>query len=186
MKKRRSKNKSSFSDLCLECGLTKDSCCSLGVPLTIRDIRIIKNLGFKLEDFAYAEEWGKEDFADGEEWWKGSMIKVNNRFYRVSCKEKKNGNCFFLREGSGCILGENRPLQCRMFPFWVKKNRIIYDGSADGFCMLKNKRLPLKEKIKIIGESEKSLKKYYRMIKEDCINNREEHRKLVLRLLNQR
>jgi Fe-S-cluster containining protein len=36
---------------------------------------------------------------------------------RLSLQEKANFDCIFWKEG-GCIVYENRPLQCRSYPFW--------------------------------------------------------------------
>ena len=41
--------------------------------------------------------------------------------FRLSLKEKPNGDCIFLQDGKdgrGCKIYEVRPLQCRTWPFW--------------------------------------------------------------------
>lgn len=39
-------------------------------------------------------------------------------FYMISLREKENFDCEFLTE-KGCSVYENRPMQCRTYPFWV-------------------------------------------------------------------
>ena len=40
-------------------------------------------------------------------------------FTRVSLIEKDNFDCIFWKEKEGCIVYENRPVQCRTYPFWI-------------------------------------------------------------------
>ena len=37
---------------------------------------------------------------------------------RLSLIEKANGDCAFYEDGRGCTVYEDRPRQCRTFPFW--------------------------------------------------------------------
>ena len=37
---------------------------------------------------------------------------------RLSLVERANHDCVFWREGEGCAVYEQRPEQCRTFPFW--------------------------------------------------------------------
>lgn len=37
---------------------------------------------------------------------------------RVSLEEKRGGDCVFWRKGAGCTVYEQRPRQCRTWPFW--------------------------------------------------------------------
>lgn len=39
---------------------------------------------------------------------------------RVSLVERVNDDCIFYREGTGCLVYEARPVQCRTYPFWGK------------------------------------------------------------------
>ena len=40
-------------------------------------------------------------------------------FTRITLREKENYDCVFWEE-SGCTVYENRPLQCRAYPFWAQ------------------------------------------------------------------
>jgi len=44
------------------------------------------------------------------------VIDING-FRRLSLREKDNFDCIFWEE-DGCRVYENRPLQCRSYPFW--------------------------------------------------------------------
>lgn len=37
---------------------------------------------------------------------------------RVSLRERANGDCVFWKKGQGCTVYEDRPRQCRSWPFW--------------------------------------------------------------------
>ena len=37
---------------------------------------------------------------------------------RISLKERRNGECVIWKEGEGCLAYDDRPRQCRTFPFW--------------------------------------------------------------------
>ena len=52
---------------------------------------------------------------------------------RVSLREKENIDCIFW-EGDGCSVYENRPLQCRSFPFWSSclSTKESWDGFSAG------------------------------------------------------
>jgi len=41
-----------------------------------------------------------------------------------------NGSCVILVPGKGCALGENRPLICKVWPFWWRSGS---DPSAGDF-----------------------------------------------------
>ncbi len=46
---------------------------------------------------------------------------------RVSLSEKRGGDCVFWKKGAGCTVYEQRPRQCRTWPFW----RRIVDSPED-------------------------------------------------------
>ena len=46
---------------------------------------------------------------------------------RVSLSEKRGGDCVFWQKGEGCTVYEQRPRQCRTWPFW----RRIVDSPED-------------------------------------------------------
>jgi hypothetical protein len=39
---------------------------------------------------------------------------------RLSLREMADGRCIFFEPGSGCAIYEQRPLQCRTWPFWPR------------------------------------------------------------------
>jgi len=62
---------------------------------------------------------------------------ANGRFVcnaLVGFVESKTG-CVFLRDGVGCMLGEDRPLFCKSYPFFVHPDtsRLIIDPACPGF-----------------------------------------------------
>jgi Fe-S-cluster containining protein len=168
---------------CLECSKQQETCCTLGVPLNIDDIERITALGYKLEDFAYAGEWDEEDNEGAEDWWMNSMVKVDDKFYKIEVEEDDEEHCFFLERGKGCKLGSNRPLQCKTYPFWVEEGEIVYDDPEDKFCPINKKAVPIKEALSHVNETEESILSYYNKIKKDCIDNTEKVKEIVLRLL---
>ncbi|MCL2609774.1 MAG: YkgJ family cysteine cluster protein [Treponema sp.] len=52
---------------------------------------------------------------------------------RLSLREKANLDCIFWQEGSGCLVYEERPLQCKTFPFWdsVTASKSAWDKTAE-------------------------------------------------------
>jgi Fe-S-cluster containining protein len=52
---------------------------------------------------------------------------------RISLREKENIDCIFW-ENDGCSIYQDRPLQCRSFPFWSSclSNRESWEESAVG------------------------------------------------------
>ena len=62
---------------------------------------------------------------------------ANGRFIGnaiVGFVESKTG-CVFLRDGVGCMLGDDRPLFCKSYPFFVHPDtsRLIIDPACPGF-----------------------------------------------------
>ena len=56
--------------------------------------------------------------------------------FRLSLKEKPNGDCTFLQDGTdgrGCKIYSVRPLQCRTWPFWraVVHSRESWEKEAE-------------------------------------------------------
>jgi Fe-S-cluster containining protein len=168
---------------CLECSKKQDTCCTLGVPLTIEDVERISKLGFKLDEFAYAGEWDEDDNEGAEDWWMHSLVKLDGKFYKLEVEEKENEHCFFLEPGKGCILGDKRPLHCKTYPFWVEDNNVVYDDPEEKFCPINKRSIPVKHAVTLVGETEESIMDYYNRIKKDCIENSEKVKELVLKLL---
>lgn len=52
----------------------------------------------------------------------------------VSLIEKKNNDCIFWARGVGCTVYEDRPRQCRTWPFWrpLLADRASWDDAARG------------------------------------------------------
>jgi uncharacterized protein len=52
----------------------------------------------------------------------------------VSLVEKPNNDCVFWARGRGCTVYEDRPKQCRTWPFWrpLLESRADWDASAEG------------------------------------------------------
>lgn len=90
----------------------------------------------------------------------------NNRF--LSLKEKDNLDCILWDKG--CIYYENRPVQCRTYPFWMRivenftvfneyKNSCPGIGQGKLYSEIKIKKLvSLREDNRILTESD--IKKY--------------------------
>ncbi len=173
-------------NICKTCLKNKKGCCadSPRVPFTVRDIKNIIAKGFNLYDFAISSEY-KIDKND-EDWWGKSFIKIKDKFYKLNVR-KINGKCFFLKDGEGCVLGDNRPLVCKIFPFWIRNDEIVYESknARDNFgCMINEDNFSVANGLKLINETEKDIKKYFAGIKKDCLRNKNEHKKIVRELKN--
>jgi Fe-S-cluster containining protein len=168
---------------CLNCREFQQTCCTLGVSLTIDDIKRIESLGYKLEDFVEPGQWYKYEIEGTEHWWINSMTKVGKKLLKLQVKDHDDEKCFFLEDGKGCVLGDKRPWHCKVYPFWVEKGKVVYDDLEDKFCCLNRKKVPIKQGLKLINEAEIDLKRYYSKIKQDCIKNKQKHKKLILKLL---
>lgn len=173
------------SNHCLQCSKIREPCCSNPqAPLTIKDIEYIVSKGFEIKDFVELVEYTIDEFENGEDWWKESMIKIEDKFYRPCIKVNSKG-CVFLKDGEGCILGKNRPLFCKIYPFWIdENNKLIYLDSDDS-CLIVVKNIELKKALEYIHESDESIRKYFEEIKYDCINRINDERKIVEKIINQ-
>jgi Fe-S-cluster containining protein len=110
-----------------------------GFIITLSDInRIIKNTKYKIEDFCKIIKVEGLDLKDESENYFKDLGFNNNFIYMHGVKK-----CPFKRK-NGCIIYENRPMMCRLFPFWFKKNkngefRIIIewgDSSKEENCLI--------------------------------------------------
>lgn len=169
--------------ICAQCFTKQKTCCTLDPPLTIRDIERIKSLGNTFESFARLDEWKKEDYEGEEDWWINSMIKVNDKTFKITLKKKENGNCIFLDEKKGCTLGSNRPSACKIFPFWVENDKVVYDESLEDFCYMRKQNINVENGLNLLAETEKKIKEYYNEIKDDCIKNKDKHKELAISLI---
>ncbi|MEA2037938.1 MAG: YkgJ family cysteine cluster protein [Nanoarchaeota archaeon] len=174
-------------EICKECNGKRETCCTLGVPVTIEDIKVIESQGYKLDDFAVAGEWDEDEIDGNEEWWKKNLITVDGKHFKIHLREKENSHCFFLKDKEGCTLGDKRPALCKLYPFWVddEKNEIEYDDPEEKFCHFHGKDIPLEEGMKLFGETEESIRSHFSKIKEDCDNNHEKHKEIILRLIKE-
>ena len=168
--------------ICLKCRSIQRTCCDNypNIPLTIKDIRRISALGFSPDEFIIAGEYDADVLKHDECWWRNNAIKLNNRFFKVNTRKKKGRTCMFLDENSGCILKENRPALCKIYPFWVDShNKVIYEA-VNKRCLIVQSNQSISEGLAQMGETEKTIKKYFEEVKKDCLENRKEHKKLVI------
>ncbi|VVB77738.1 Uncharacterised protein [uncultured archaeon] len=170
---------------CLECSKFQTTCCNCAplVPFTIKDINKIKKLGYKERDFITVNSYPKSFIDGNEKWWKESFVKVKNKNYKLNVKKLKK-DCFFLSPGKGCKLGKSRPFVCKIYPFWIKNNKIVYESGEKKECNIGLKNVPIKKAMKLLDENPKKIRKYYSEIKKDCIKNKEKYRKIVLKLIS--
>jgi Fe-S-cluster containining protein len=92
---------------CTQCGL----CCrgSGDVSVTDDDIgRLAKRLG--MTDVAFRERHTR-----------------TGRRGQVTLRDAKNDDCTFFREGTGCTVYADRPVQCRTYPFW---SSVLHDAET--------------------------------------------------------
>jgi Fe-S-cluster containining protein len=169
---------------CLACSKFQVTCCNCAplVPFTIKDIKRIKKLGYRKRDFITVHNYPKSFINGNEKWWEKSFVKIKNKNYKLNVKKIKK-DCFFLNPGKGCILGKSRPFVCRIYPFWIKNNKIIYESGEKRECNIGMKNVSINVAMKLLDENPKKIKKYFLEIKNDCIQNKEKHSEIVLRLL---
>ena len=53
---------------------------------------------------------------------------------KLSLVERANHDCVFWQEGSGCVVYEQRPMQCRTFPFWAEITASRESWGRFGWC----------------------------------------------------
>jgi Fe-S-cluster containining protein len=149
-------------NLCLECSKRRPTCCNFGehyIPLLIEDMQKIISLGYHAKDFIVISYFDKQDLVGEEDWWKKGMVKIKNKYYKISILSKGKEGCFFLKSGQGCILVDKRPVICKLYPFWFDKNmKLKYQ---DNFCDAYKQKIPLADCLKIIGENKTNAKKYF-------------------------
>lgn len=173
------------SSVCVKCISTgEETCCSCKpwIPLTVEDVgRIAKILRCDFERFCIAEERRKEDTVALDEWRMNNLPVINGRFYMI-CMKKTGNCCIFLKKGVGCELGSERPTICRLYPLWVTDDdKVVYE--ADDFCFFIKDKLPIKEALATLGETEESIREYHLNIKQDWIANNALHKKMLVTLL---
>lgn len=164
--------------ICLECRGSQRNCCQDNlVPLTIEDIDRIVSLGFKTHQFIVAGEYAAEDLEGQEDWWVDSMIRIGDKFYKINTRNDADGDCFFLKDGQGCILGGDRPTVCKIFPFWVYDGEIGFEKGEEDFCFFGGQGIKLG--LMNIQETETSIRAYFEKIREDCLQNKRRHEEIL-------
>ena len=120
-----------MSEVCIQCSRLKGygGCCRVPAsardaqfPITLADTQKIQDhTGKSLSEFI---EIDKVVPAIESGFYKLSPLLKDQIVdgYRIKLKLREDGNCVFLEDGKGCTLGENRPLVCKLFPFWPDEN----------------------------------------------------------------
>jgi Fe-S-cluster containining protein len=67
----------------------------------------------------------------------------------ISLREKPDYDCVFYAGEQGCLVYEDRPSQCRNWPFWRTNvlNQACWDGAAEGCPGMNSGRLYTIEEI---------------------------------------
>ncbi|MFA5303803.1 MAG: YkgJ family cysteine cluster protein [Candidatus Nanoarchaeia archaeon] len=134
-----------------------------GFLITLSDVnRIVKNTDYKVEDFAKIIKVEGEDLKkDEDNYFKD--LGFNNNFLYLTGQKK----CPFRRQ-RGCVIYEHRPMMCRLFPFWFKKNKnkefeIMVEWGSDAKsenCLICKKYYKSKDinfLLGLIGETKESM-----------------------------
>jgi Fe-S-cluster containining protein len=136
-----------------------------GFLITLSDVnRIVKNTKFKINDFTKIIKVENDDLTKEEDNYFKDLGFNNNFLYMYG-----EGKCPFRRK-KGCLIYDNRPLMCKLFPFWFKKNKnkdfeIIIEwgtNSKDENCLICKKYFKNKDisfLLSLIGETKESMMK---------------------------
>src|SRR3989338_7464904 len=159
---------------CTKCTSLKEDCCSSDYAkfITLQDAeRIASFLQKEVKDFAMFSSLSEEDTKTDL-----FMKKDHPYYYDLSqegnllqLQKKKDGSCIFFKENR-CSIHPARPLACRAYPFWYKKEndsfKIIIDyngyycpiitGSFEDIPVDRKKKLT-RAMIRAAGETEESL-----------------------------
>ena len=159
-----------------------------GFLITLSDVnRIIKNTKYKIEDFAKIIKIEDKDMTNDVENYFKDLGFDNNFLYLYG--EKK---CPFKRK-RGCVIYENRPMMCRLFPFWFKKNKngefeIIVEWGENAkeenclICRKYHKSNDIKFLLSLIGETKESMLEHIKKFNEEI----KIHKKLKYELKNKK
>ncbi|MFA5333682.1 MAG: YkgJ family cysteine cluster protein [Candidatus Nanoarchaeia archaeon] len=134
-----------------------------GFLITLSDVnRIIKNTKYEIDDFSKIIKVEDDDMKkESDNYFKD--LGFNNKFLYMY----GTGKCPFKRK-SGCMIYEYRPMMCRLFPFWFKKNRngefeIIVEWGSDAksekclICKKYYKSSDIEFLLGLIEETKKSM-----------------------------
>jgi len=144
------KNKfSSFKSFCKRC---EANCCkNWTIFVTISDVnRICNYTGLKPRDFS--------EFSKIPEWEKNKYLsKGRDHIYgllkddRILQLKKKGEECFFLK-GKKCSIYCVRPMICRLYPYWFKKEeknlKIVICIGYENVCIIPEEVLKIYKKRK--------------------------------------
>jgi len=150
----------------------------------VEDIENIRSLGFDPKEFLELKDYSTIDITDYDDWWKKGLVKVEDKIYKIVVKKDSRGECAFLKDEKGCVLGDKRPSVCKIFPFWFKEEtrEVIYE-EGEPYCLLEKEAVGVPEALKAIQETPESVECYYSAMKVDCLNNQVAYRKIVEELL---
>jgi Fe-S-cluster containining protein len=168
---------------CINCSKLQNTCCTFHehyIPLTIDDIKKIESKGFNINDFLTLVAFDEEQLED--DWWKELMIKIDDTYF-MTCLKSNNSDlvCMMLENNKGCVLKEDRPLICKIYPFWIDdNNKIIFQ---DDFCHIKKGKYDIENALKIMNETKDNIHKYIDLIKKDYKKNKKEHKIIIKKLL---
>jgi Fe-S-cluster containining protein len=168
---------------CLACSQRQKTCCQgARVPMTVLEMSALAVGRHQVfADLFYAGEYPKDDVECFEPWWKASMLEKDGKFYRTNTRWV-DGNCIFLKPGMGCTL-HPRPHVCRIFPFWINaSDEIIYEP-GDPLCDFEREGVKPVDALALIGETPKSIRALFQLIKIDCEKNSVSHHSLTETLL---
>lgn len=169
-------------NVCLECVKSQESCCWTfsTVPMTISDIKRIEKMWYKKEDFVKFIDYEDDDFTDYDQtWWKNMRSKYKWKKYKTCLKKWKSWYCIFLKEWKWCVLNNDRPAVCKLYPFWFVKNKLIIEPTEFKRCLWTKLAKNVEQCIESMCETKESLKKCFDEIRNDCIKNKKKHQELI-------
>jgi len=144
-----------------------------GFLITLSDAdRIIKNTEAKISDFCKIIHVNEEDMKESNDNYFLDLGFNNNFLYLYG--EKK---CPFKKK-EGCSIYAYRPMMCRLFPFWFKKNKlgefevIVEWGSSakDENCLICKKYFrstDIDSLLSLINETKESMLKNIKQFSEE-------------------
>jgi len=172
-----------ISPICEKCIKVKEErCChDVKIPLLVKDVENITSLGHELADYAVAGEYTEEDLLEYPRWVFEGLVEVDGRLVKLNVKTE-GSSCVFLKEGVGCTLGDLRPVSCKLFPFWLEESGKVKYSFGGIECIMEDSNIPVSEGLSAIGETEESIKSYYKKTKKECLENKEKQRELIMKL----
>lgn len=154
-------------NLCLRCANLGLGCCSRCRPFILtEDLRLLLR-DYSVEEVKAIIEVGLiptmylHHLSDSE--MNQIYYSWGSSYYRLQTKFV-NGSCIALMPGEGCRLGDNRPLICRVWPFWWKSSANLsgsdFPIEVNGDCtMVTLWNMPSDEILRELGYSEDTLRR---------------------------